>query len=85
MSIKKVSIAMIILSAVSGLLQIILCKAWSCGFYTISTAFVWWVVYALDKSCSLVSKALGATLEYIELLESRITELTKNDTTTKTE
>lgn len=85
MSIKKLSIVMIIVSAVLGLLQIILCKAWSSGFYTISNAFVWWVVYALDKSCSSSIKVLGTALEYIELLESRIIELTKDDTTTKTE
>lgn len=74
MSIKKFSIVMIIVSAVSGLLQIILCKAWSSGFYTISNAFVWWVVYALDKSNTLYSETLRSAMKYIELLENKVFE-----------
>lgn len=78
MSIKKVSIAMIIFSAVSGLLQVFL-KDWGGGLYTISNAFVWWLVYALDRSCSSGNKTLDAALKYIRYLESRIKELEKND------
>lgn len=83
MSIKNVSIIMIVLSAVLGLLQIFLCKAYSCGFYTISNAFVWWLVYLVNNTCTTQHKTIIETFKLIDLLfdELTIKELTIKELT----
>lgn len=81
MSIKNISILMIVLLALLGLIQIFACKALGIGFYTISNALVWLVVYTLDKSNRLYRESLSVSMKYIELLENKLfeKELTKKD------
>lgn len=79
MSIKHVSIFMIVFSAIIGLLQIFICKAYSCGFYTISNAFVWWVVYSLNNTTTTQRRIINEAFKLIDILfnELRDKKLTK--------